>query len=161
VTLAPAEGSVFSGEIEFDHPQIGLQRFETALLNGNFKHDIAACRTFGFAHEVEWMRAQGLALGGSLENAIVLDKQAVLNPEGLRCADEFIRHKILDAIGDLYLAGSQIIGAYDGVKAGHAMNNAVLKALFADPEAYEIVEFYDHLPPGAQSTGVFERIFHA
>lgn len=161
VTLAPAESSVFAGEIEFDHPQIGLQRFETTLLNGNFKHDIADCRTFGFAHEVEWMRSQGLALGGSLENAIVLDKQTVLNPEGLRHADEFIRHKLLDAIGDLYLAGAQILGAYDGVKAGHAMNNAILKALFADESAYEFVEFYDHLPTGMAAAGVFERILNA
>lgn len=163
VTLSPAQGSIFSGEITFDHPKIGLQRFHTSLVNGNFVEDIAQCRTFGFLHEVEWMRSQGLALGGSLENAIVLDQQTVLNPEGLRFADEFIRHKILDAIGDLYLAGAQILGAYDGVKAGHAMNNAILKALFADKTAYEIVEFYDHMPPGAeaQAMGVFEQVVNA
>lgn len=160
-TLSPAEGSVFAGEIEFDHPQIGLQRFETVLRNGNFKDEIADCRTFGFVHEVEWMRSQGLALGGSLENAIVLDKQAVLNPEGLRRADEFIRHKLLDAMGDLYLAGAQILGMYDGVKAGHAMNNAILKALFADESAYEFVEFYDHVPAGMNTPAVFERILSA
>ena len=140
VTLQPADGAIFKGDIEFDHPEIGHQKFETQLLNGNFVHDIANCRTFGFLKEVEWMRSQGLARGGSLENAIVLDEESVMNPEGLRREDEFIRHKLLDAIGDLYLAGMPIMGAYDGSKAGHAMNNAILHALFADDAAYEIVE---------------------
>lgn len=148
VTLKPANGSVFGGEIEFDHPDIGNQRFETELLNGNFRHDIAEARTFGFLHEVEWMRSQGLAKGGSLDNAIVLDKDSVMNKDGLRFDDEFIRHKLLDAIGDLYLAGAPIIGAYDGVKAGHAINNAILHALFADESAYEIVT----LNGGAQNS---------
>lgn len=161
VTLSPSDLSVFAGEIDFNHPKIGLQRFETVLVNGNFKHDIADCRTFGFAQEVEWMRSKGLALGGSLENAIVLDQTSVLNPEGLRRADEFIRHKLLDAIGDLYLAGHQILGAYDGFKAGHAMNNEILKALFADRLNYEIVEFYDHLPAEAARSSVFEGALYA
>ena len=141
VTLKPANGYVFGGEIEFDHPEIGNQKFETQLVNGNFRHDIAEARTFGFLHEVEWMRSQGLAQGGSLDNAIVLDKEAgkVLNEDGLRFSDEFIRHKLLDAIGDLYLAGMPILGAYDGVKAGHAINNEILHALFADKESYEVV----------------------
>ena len=141
VTLKPADGYIFGGEIEFDHPEIGNQKFETQLVNGNFRHDIAEARTFGFLHEVEWMRSQGLAQGGSLDNAIVLDKEAgkVLNEDGLRFSDEFIRHKLLDAIGDLYLAGMPILGAYDGVKAGHAINNEILHALFADKEAYEVV----------------------
>ena len=141
VTLKPANGYIFGGEIEFDHPEIGNQKFETQLLNGNFVHDIAEARTFGFLHEVEWMRSQGLAQGGSLDNAIVLDKEAgkVLNEEGLRFSDEFIRHKLLDAIGDLYLAGMPILGAYDGVKAGHAINNDILHALFANEDAFEVV----------------------
>lgn len=138
--LRPSEGSVFGGEIEFSHPGIGRQIFETELLNGNFRHDIADSRTFGFLHEVEWMRSKGLALGGSLENAVVLDQNGVMNPEGLRHADEFIRHKLLDAIGDLYLAGVPIVGAYEGYKAGHAINNAVLHALFADETAWELIE---------------------
>ncbi len=143
VTLKPADGYIFGGEIEFDHPEIGNQTFETQLVNGNFRHDIAEARTFGFLHEVEWMRSQGLAQGGSLDNAIVLDKEAgsVMNPDGLRFEDEFIRHKLLDAIGDLYLAGMPILGAYDGVKAGHAINNEILHALFADETAYEVVTF--------------------
>lgn len=140
VTLSPANVSTFSGEIIFDHPAIKTQKFEVALLNGNFRHDIAEARTFGFLHEVEWMRSQGLAQGGSLDNAIILDQDTVMNPDGLRFNDEFIRHKLLDAIGDLYLAGGQIIGAYDSSKAGHEMNNLILHALFADEDAYEIVE---------------------
>jgi UDP-3-O-[3-hydroxymyristoyl] N-acetylglucosamine deacetylase len=140
VTLRPDDASVFTGEIEFNHVDIGYQRFETKLLNGNFKHDIAQARTFGFLHEVEYMRSRGLALGGSMDNAIVLDKDRVMNPEGLRFENEFIRHKLLDAIGDLYLAGGPILGQYDGVKAGHAMNNAILHALFASSENWEYVD---------------------
>lgn len=140
VTLSPAETSIFGGEIEFDHPEIGMQKFETSLLNGNFVHDIAQCRTFGFYHEGEYLQSIGLALGASLDNAIVLDRESIMNPEGLRHEEEFIRHKLLDAIGDLYLAGAPIIGKYEGFKAGHAMNNAILHALFADDSAYEIVD---------------------
>ncbi|MDB2683089.1 UDP-3-O-acyl-N-acetylglucosamine deacetylase [Alphaproteobacteria bacterium] len=140
VTLAPSAISEFVGDIEFDHPSIGSQSFETQLVNGDFKHDIAEARTFGFLHEVEYLRANGLALGGSLDNAIVLDEARVLNPTGLRFEDEFIRHKILDAIGDLYLAGSPILGSYDGHKAGHEMNNLILHALFADDSAWDYVE---------------------
>lgn len=141
-SLKPAMGSVFGGEINFDHPDIGTQTMEVQLVNGNFKHDIANCRTFGFLHEVEYMRSQGLALGGSLDNAIVLDKHSVMNEEGLRHKDEFIRHKLLDAIGDLYLAGGQIMGAYDSEKPGHALNNALLHALFADDSAWEYEDLY-------------------
>ena len=140
VELSPAAGSIFGGEIEFDHPEIGAQKFETRLLNGNFVHDIAQCRTFGFYHEGEYLQSIGLALGASLDNAIVLDRETIMNPEGLRHEEEFIRHKLLDAIGDLYLAGFAIEGKYEGFKAGHAMNNAILHALFADESAYEIVD---------------------
>lgn len=134
--LSPANGFVFGGEIEFAHPSIGRQTYQTKLVNGNFRHDIAAARTFGFAHEVEYLRQQGLARGGSLDNAIVLDDMRIINAEGLRFADEFIRHKLLDAIGDLYLAGGPILGAYDGFKAGHALNNMVLRKLFSTPGAW-------------------------
>lgn len=140
VTLKPDESCVFAGEIEFDHGEIGYQRFETQLVNGNFKHDIAQARTFGFLHEVEYMRSQGLGLGGSLNNAIILDKEGVMNPTGLRFSNEFIRHKLLDAIGDLYLAGGQILGLYDGVKAGHAINNAILHSLFSSDDNWEYVD---------------------
>ena len=140
VTLSPSEESEFTGDIEFTHPSIGRQEFSTQLINGDFKHDIAEARTFGFLHEVEYMRRNGLALGGSLDNAIVLDQDAVMNEDGLRFDDEFIRHKILDAIGDLYLAGAPIMGVYDGHKAGHEMNNLIVRALFADDSAWEFAE---------------------
>lgn len=152
VTLSPAEGAVFGGMIVYDHPNIGNQGYEVQLLNGNFRHDIAEARTFGFLKEVEWMRSQGLALGGSLDNAIVLNDDGVMNPNGLRFDDEFIRHKLLDAIGDLYLAGAPIQGAYDGYKAGHEMNNLILHALFADESAYEIVELHDFVPHAAEQS---------
>lgn len=140
VTLSPDESCTFVGEIDFDHDKIGNQRFGTQLVNGNFKHDIAEARTFGFFHEAEWLRSQGLGLGGSLDNAIILDTEGVMNPKGLRFKDEFIRHKLLDAIGDLYLAGGQILGLYDGVKAGHAINNAILHELFSNDANWEYVD---------------------
>ena len=161
VTLSPAEGSVFGGEIDFDHDQIGRQSYEVQLLNGNFKHDIAEARTFGFLHEVEWMRSQGLALGGSLDNAIVLDQNGVMNPAGLRFGDEFIRHKLLDAIGDLYLAGARIEGSYDGYKAGHEMNNLILHALFADHEAYAFIEETDLIVSNPATFSSAEAVVHA
>lgn len=148
VRLSPSEHSVFGGEISFDHGAIGTQRYETTLMNGNFRHEIAQARTFGFLHEVEYMRSQGLALGGSLDNAIVLNQEGVMNEGGLRFADEFIRHKLLDAIGDLYLAGGPILGAYEGNKAGHAVNNQILRKLFATEGAWEIVDLYgDEIVP--------------
>ncbi len=139
VHLTPHSHSAFAGEIEFDHADIGYQRFETKLVNGNFKHDIASARTFGFFHEAQYLRSQGLGLGGSLDNAIILDDDGIMNSEGLRFDNEFIRHKLLDAIGDLYLAGGQIIGLYDGIKSGHAMNNAILRELFSCDDNWEYV----------------------
>lgn len=143
--LSPSVCPVFSGRIDYGHPDIGTQRYTMKMVNGNFRHDLADCRTFGLLADVEAMRAAGLALGGSLENAVVLDDNGVMNPEGLRCHDEFIRHKILDAVGDLYLAGGPVLGAYDAVRGGHAMNNAVLRALFADDTAWEAVDLYVEL----------------
>lgn len=137
--LLPASAAEFEGVIEFDVPSIGRQEYSTSLLNGNFIHDIAAARTFCLESQVQAMQSQGLALGGSLDNAIVFTNSAVLNPDGLRFEDECIRHKLLDAMGDLYLAGAPIKGCYSGDKAGHYMNNMLLKALFADPSAYEWV----------------------
>jgi len=140
VTLSPDESCSFIGEIEFDHDKIGKQRFGTQLVNGNFRHDIAEARTFGFYHEAQWLRSQGLGLGGSLDNAIILDTDGIMNPDGLRFSNEFIRHKLLDAIGDLYLAGGQILGMYDSAKAGHAINNAILHELFSDNTNWEYVD---------------------
>ncbi len=139
VHLSPSDEPVFSGEIDFDHPMIGRQTYTKEIINGNFAHDLANCRTFGFEQEVEYLRSVGLARGGSLDNAIVLGKDGtILNPQGLRRADEFIRHKLLDAVGDLSLAGAPILGRYHGIKAGHDMNNRILHALFADRNAWEI-----------------------
>ncbi len=139
VTLKPSDAPSFAGEIVFTHPSIGAQKKQVKLVNGNFRHNIADARTFGFVHEVEALRKAGLALGGSLENAIVLDQDKIINEEGLRHEDEFIRHKLLDAIGDIYLAGAPVIGAYESAKPGHALNNALLHELFSTPEAWERV----------------------
>lgn len=137
--LSPADDAYYGMEITFDSALIGRQKYTHALSEAAFRSDIAAARTFGFLHEVEQLKKMGLARGGSLDNAIVIDGDKVLNPEGLRFRNEFVRHKILDAIGDLYLCGAQIIGHYHGVKAGHAMNNKILRTLFAQPEAFEFV----------------------
>ncbi|MEM7679653.1 MAG: UDP-3-O-acyl-N-acetylglucosamine deacetylase [Pseudomonadota bacterium] len=153
-TLRPSNISTFRGLIDFDHPSIGLQDMEIQLVNGNFKHDIAEARTFGFLHEVEYLRQNGLALGGSLDNAIVLDQEKVLNEDGLRFSNEFIRHKLLDAIGDLYLAGAPILGEYECEKPGHFMNNEILKAVFADPSNWCYEDTYaveDDFVPEAEA----------
>ncbi len=157
-TLKPSEGSVFAGEIDFAHPSIGKQSFETRLYNGNFRHDLAEARTFGFVEEVEALRKIGLARGGSLDNAIVLDRETVLNAGGLRFADEFIRHKLLDAVGDLYLAGGPILGAYEGTKAGHALNNAILRKLVATPGAWVVVDQYGEAEPLSNAQPRRERV---
>lgn len=143
ITLSPSSVPIYEGLIDYSSvPAIGVQSFTLKLVNGNFKHDVADCRTFGLLQDVEAMKAAGLALGGSMDNAVVVDDDRVLNPEGLRCRDEFIRHKILDAVGDIALAGGLLLGHYKGLRGGHAMNNKVLHALFADPQAYEIVDLY-------------------
>jgi UDP-3-O-[3-hydroxymyristoyl] N-acetylglucosamine deacetylase len=141
-SLTPSSLPVYAGTIEFDHAAIGVQTYEMKLVNGNFRHDMADCRTFCMAEDVEAMRKAGLALGGSLHNAIVVDDIGVMNEDGLRCTDEFIRHKLLDAIGDLYLAGGLIIGRYDAVRPGHDLNAKLVAALLADDSAYEIVDLY-------------------
>ncbi len=141
-SLTPSSLPVYAGTIEFDHAAIGVQTYEMKLVNGNFRHDMADCRTFCMAEDVEAMRKAELALGGSLHNAIVVDDIGVMNEDGLRCTDEFIRHKLLDAIGDLYLAGGLIIGRYDAVRPGHDLNAKLVAALLADDSAYEIVDLY-------------------
>jgi UDP-3-O-[3-hydroxymyristoyl] N-acetylglucosamine deacetylase len=140
VFLSPADGAFFGFEISFDNPVIGRQKFTHELKEDAYRADIAPARTFGFLHEVEALRKIGLARGGSLENAIVVDGDKVLNPGGLRFKTEFVRHKVLDAIGDIYLSGAPLIGHYHGVKAGHAMNNKILHVLFSQADAFEIVD---------------------
>jgi UDP-3-O-[3-hydroxymyristoyl] N-acetylglucosamine deacetylase len=134
--LEPGEGFTVAVEIDFASGAIGRQQVAVELEEGAFKQELARARTFGFEHEVEQMRALGLALGGSLENAVVISGDRVLNEEGLRFADEFVRHKALDAVGDLYLAGAPIAGRFVGIRTGHALNNRLLRELFARPEAW-------------------------
>jgi UDP-3-O-[3-hydroxymyristoyl] N-acetylglucosamine deacetylase len=143
--LDPYHGFKLRFQIEFDHPAVSAsgQCVEFDLGSGQYARDIARARTFGFTRDVEHMRAQGLALGGGLDNAIVLDDVKVLNADGLRYADEFAKHKILDAIGDLYLLGRPLLAAYSAYRSGHALNNRLLRALLAQPDAYDIVTFDD------------------
>lgn len=145
VFLSPADGTYFGFELVYEGTMIGRQKLTHHLTPDNYRKDIATARTFGFLHEVEMLRKMGFARGGSLDNAVVIGKDEagadkVLNPGGLRFKNEFVRHKILDAIGDIYLAGMPLIGHYHGVRAGHAMNNRILHVLFSQKDAYEIVE---------------------
>jgi UDP-3-O-[3-hydroxymyristoyl] N-acetylglucosamine deacetylase len=141
--LDPFDGYKLSFSIEFRHPVIerSTQSVEVNFAETSYLKEIARARTFGFMHEVEDLRDSGLALGGGLDNAVVLDEYRVLNAEGLRFADEFIRHKLLDAIGDLYLLGKPLLGAFAAHKSGHALNNKLLRALLSQPDALETVTF--------------------
>jgi UDP-3-O-[3-hydroxymyristoyl] N-acetylglucosamine deacetylase len=141
--LEPHHGYVLTFEIEFDHPAVTAtgQRVSFDMGSGRYKRDIARARTFGFSRDVETMRARGLGLGGSMDNVIVLGDTRVLNADGLRYDDEFAKHKILDAIGDLHVAGRPMLAHYTAFKSGHALNNRLLRQLLADRSAYEIVTF--------------------
>jgi UDP-3-O-[3-hydroxymyristoyl] N-acetylglucosamine deacetylase len=143
--LEPYHGFKLSFEIDFGHPAVDAtgQRTTFDMGSGRYKRDIARARTFGFTKDVEAMRARGLTLGGSMDNAIVVDDYRVLNAEGLRYDDEFAKHKILDAIGDLYIAGHPMLASYTAFKSGHALNNQLLRLLLADQEAWELVTFED------------------
>lgn len=143
--LEPYQGYKLAFEIDFGHPAVNLtgQRVEFDFSSGQYKRDIARARTFGFTKDVETMRSRGLGLGASMDNAIVIDDYRVLNGDGLRYDDEFVKHKILDAIGDLYVVGYPLLAAYSAYKSGHALNNKLLRALLADPSGYEIVTFED------------------
>ncbi|HEY3696637.1 UDP-3-O-acyl-N-acetylglucosamine deacetylase [Phenylobacterium sp.] len=134
--LSPAEGFELAFEIDFANPVIGRQRIDMAMDERAFRGELADCRTFGFLQDVEALRAIGLARGGSLDNVVVIDGDRILNPEGLRRPDEFVRHKALDAIGDLYVLGGPMIGRFEGVLAGHGVNNALVRALLARPRAW-------------------------
>ncbi|PKO43182.1 MAG: UDP-3-O-[3-hydroxymyristoyl] N-acetylglucosamine deacetylase [Betaproteobacteria bacterium HGW-Betaproteobacteria-3] len=143
--LEPYHGYKLSFEIDFDHPAVDStgQRVEFDLSAGSYSRDIARARTFGFTKDVEAMRTHGLALGGGLDNAIVMDDYKVLNAEGLRYDDEFVKHKILDAMGDLFLIGKPMLAAYSAFRSGHALNNRLLRELLDHPQAYEVVTFAD------------------
>jgi UDP-3-O-[3-hydroxymyristoyl] N-acetylglucosamine deacetylase len=141
--LEPFEGYKLSFSIVFDHPVIekSNQSVTVDFARTSYLKEIARARTFGFMQDVEQLREDGLALGGGLDNAVVLDEYRVLNAEGLRFGDEFIRHKVLDAIGDLYLMGNPLLGAFSAHKSGHALNNRLLRELIGQPDAWEIVTF--------------------
>ncbi|MCL1078916.1 UDP-3-O-acyl-N-acetylglucosamine deacetylase [Parashewanella spongiae] len=141
--LKPYQGFKIDFKIDFSHPEIArsqqhmIMDFSTA----GFIKDISRARTFGFMRDIEYLRANDLALGGSMENAIVLDEYKVLNPDGLRYDDEFLKHKILDAFGDLYVAGNAIVGEFSAFKTGHALNNKLVRALLAEQEAWELISY--------------------
>ena len=144
-SFLPFDGFKVSFTIDFDHP---VFRDRTAhadvdFSSTSFVKEISRARTFGFMHEIEYLRSQGLARGGSVDNAIVVDEYRILNQDGLRYDDEFVRHKVLDAIGDIYLLGNSVIGEFRAYKSGHALNNASLRALIAQPDAWEVVTFED------------------
>ena len=137
--LMPGAGSTYSFEIEFASGAIGRQLRAFDLSNGAFRRELASARTFGFREEIDAMHASGLARGGSLANAVVVDGSTVLNPEGLRFRDEFVRHKLLDSLGDMRLAGHQLLGHFHGYRSGHALNIRLLRRLFADDSAWRLV----------------------
>ncbi|HMM55553.1 MAG TPA: UDP-3-O-acyl-N-acetylglucosamine deacetylase [Candidatus Desulfobacillus sp.] len=141
--LAPYEGFRLTFSIVFSHPVLDKSKPSATLdfAEHSYVREIARARTFGFMQDVEAMRSQGLALGGSLDNAIVMDEYRVLNADGLRYGDEFVKHKLLDAVGDLYLLGHPLLGAFSAHKSGHALNNRLLRALLADQSAWERVSF--------------------
>lgn len=144
-TFLPFDGFKVSFNIEFDHP-VFADRTQTATIDfssTSFVREVSRARTFGFMRDIEYLRSQNLALGGSVDNAIVVDEFRILNEDGLRYEDEFVKHKMLDAIGDLYLLGHSLIGEFQGNKSGHALNNQLLHELKANPDAWEVVVFED------------------
>ncbi len=142
-SLEPFEGFKVSFTLDYDHPVLknSVQEATLDFSTTAYVKEISRARTFGFLAEYEWLRANNLALGGSLENAIVLDDSRIMNEDGLRYEDELVKHKILDAVGDLYLLGTGLIGAFKGFKSGHTLNNRLLQSLLATPEAWEVVTF--------------------
>ena len=135
-SLTPSDQFEVAFEIRFPSAAIGRQAVDLAMDERAFRDELADCRTFGFLHEVEYLRSIGLARGGSMENAVVIEGDRILNPEGLRRPDEFVRHKALDAIGDLYVLGAPILGRFEGVLAGHSLNNQLVRALLAAPQSW-------------------------
>jgi UDP-3-O-[3-hydroxymyristoyl] N-acetylglucosamine deacetylase len=141
--LVPDTECVFEAEIDFESGAIGRQAYEMKMDDGRFDDKVASARTFCMLAQVEAMHSAGLALGGSMDNAIVIDGDKVMNEEGLRSPSEFVQHKLLDAVGDLYLLGLHVVGRYRGYKSGHALHNKLLNALFMQPEAFEIISLAD------------------
>jgi UDP-3-O-[3-hydroxymyristoyl] N-acetylglucosamine deacetylase len=148
--LEPASDFRITYKIDFPHPAVGTQTYHMVFSADSYDREISSARTFGFLRDVEYLQAKGLALGGSLQNAVVLDDEKVINKEGLRSPDEFVKHKILDAIGDLYLLGMPIIGHFTAYKSGHKLNTQLLKALLACEDCWEIVS-HPHTPARAHA----------
>lgn len=144
-SLRPADSLEVAFEIAFDSAAIGRQSVDLVMDEQAFRDELADCRTFGFLSDVEALRAMGLARGGDMGNCVVIDGDKVMNPEGLRRPDEFVRHKALDAIGDLYLLGAPLLGRFEGVLAGHGLNNALVRAVLTRPEAWRITTFAEAL----------------
>jgi UDP-3-O-[3-hydroxymyristoyl] N-acetylglucosamine deacetylase len=142
--LLPASKFRITYEIHFDHPLIGRQTYDLDLSEVAYENEICFARTFGFLKDVEYLQARGLALGGSLKNAVVLDDKQIINKEGLRHPSEFVKHKILDAIGDLYLIGMPIMGHFKAFKSGHKLHFMLLKELLAQPESWQIIRYYEN-----------------
>lgn len=155
VSLKPSNHIVFDFSIDFENPVIGKQKYHFDYSIAEYKENISRARTFGFLHEVQYLRSIGLALGGSLENAIVIDNNKVLNPEGLRYDNEFVRHKILDAIGDMALLGYTMIGEYSAHAGSHHLNHLLTKKLYEDEANYEIVD----LEEASEVSHVFEKAY--
>lgn len=143
--LEPYPGFHLDFQIEFDHPGIpkDTQHYKFEFSTKSYIENVGNARTFGFMQDIEYMQKNNLALGGSLDNAIVLDEEGIVNKEGLRHREEFVRHKILDAVGDLYLAKYSLLGKFSAYKSGHALNNKLIKAVYENPDNFEIVTFYD------------------
>ena len=144
-TFVPFDGFKVTFSIEFDHPAFAgkTQTASVDFSSTSFVKEVSRARTFGFMRDIEYLRSQNMALGGSLDNAIVVDESSILNEDGLRYEDEFVKHKILDAIGDLYLLGNSLIGEFQGVKSGHELNNRLLRKLIEETDAWEMVTFDD------------------
>jgi UDP-3-O-[3-hydroxymyristoyl] N-acetylglucosamine deacetylase len=140
-TFLPAKDFRVSYTIDFKHPMISNQHYQIQIFNGNFEREICRARTFGFLREYEMLKAKGFARGGSLENAVVVDDNGVVNADGLRFEDEFVRHKILDSIGDLWLLGAQVIGHFVGYKSGHALNHKLIHKLLDHKEWWDLLEY--------------------
>jgi len=151
--LRPGPASTFSFEIDFPHPVIAQQSFGVTLHNGTFKNQLSRARTFGFLHEVDKLRSLGLARGGSLDNAIVVADDGILNEDGLRYTDEFVRHKIVDSIGDLYLAGGPVLGRFEGFRSSHALSARLLRAVMTDPSAWSVDDMVEPMMTPAWETG--------
>ncbi|QYR52674.1 UDP-3-O-acyl-N-acetylglucosamine deacetylase [Lysobacter soyae] len=156
----PYDGFKLDFTVVFNHPAIpqSLSRAEVEFSSNAYVQEVSRARTFGFMRDLEYMRERNLGLGGSMDNAIVLDEFRVLNDDGLRYQDEFVRHKILDAVGDLYLTGHQVLGAYTGFKSGHALNNRLVRAVLADVSAWEIVTFEDANQAPATVAGIYPNL---